>query len=119
MSKMPRYFTTSEISSHPCVCDDNYSEELKILREITEDFKRLIEHYPEGVFPATVSLTLSFEANASTTDKIVLTLEGTMMYIYVKMFKERFPSKPFTELQRQRINAIWEGIGHPENIIPS
>jgi hypothetical protein len=116
---MPRYFTTSDITSQTCVCDDNYSEELKILRELTEDFKRLIEHYPEGAFPATVSLTLNFDAKASTTEKIVLTLEGTMMYIYVKMFKERFPAKPFTELQRQRINAIWEGIGHPENIIAS
>jgi len=114
---MPRYFTTA--TPQTCICDDNYPEELLFLREVTEDFKRLIEHYPEGVFPTTVSLTLNFNANAEMTEKIVLSLEGTMMYIYVKMFKEQFPSEPFTELQRQRINAIWEGIGHPENIIPT
>ncbi len=110
---MKSYFT---LPPNPdCVCPDDSG----FLLEIVNDFKELLMNFPEGFYPATVSLTLKFDTEAKATEEIKLSLEGSVIYIYLKMFKEPYPAAPLTELQRQRINAIWEGIGHPENIIPS
>lgn len=108
-------FTTSLSVSQSSSSDND----LVFLQEIARDIKKLVEHYPEGLYPVTVALALEFETEASTTEQIELTLEGTVIYIYIKMFKEPYPVMPFTDLQRERINAIWSGIGHPENIIPT
>ena len=112
------HFTTLLSTSQSCPCDE-YPDELAFLLEITGDFKKLIQHYPEGLFPVTIALALKFDTKATVTETIELTLEGTVIFIYTKMFKEKYPSLPYTELQRDRINAIWKGIGHPENIIAS
>jgi hypothetical protein len=114
---MRRYFSVPKITSETCPCDN--TDELDFMREIVDNFKTLVTHYPEGFYPVTIKVDLKFEAPAVVTEKIVLSLQGTVIYIYTKMFKEPYPSAPFTELQRQRINAIWKGIGHPENIIAS
>jgi len=108
-------FTTSLSASQPSPSDND----LAFLQEIARGIKKLVEHYPEGLYPVTVALALEFETEASTTEQIELTLEGTVIYIYIKMFKEPYPVMPYTDLQRERINAIWSGIGHPENIIPT
>jgi len=115
---MRRYFSIPKIITESCPCD-SYSDELAFITEIVDNFKDLVKNYPEGVYPVTIALALKFESKASITEKVELSLEGTVIFIYTKMFKEPYPSRPFTELQRQRINAIWEGIGHPENIIPT
>jgi hypothetical protein len=112
------HFTTLLNPPQACPCAE-YPDELAFLREITDDFKKLIEHYPEGLYPVTIALPLNFESKVTATESIELSLEGTVIYIYTKMFKEKYPSLPYTELQRDRINAIWKGIGHPENIIAS
>ena len=111
---MPSYFSLSQFTSD-CVCPDDTD----FLLEIVDDFKQLLVNFPAGLYPATITLALKFDSKADVTETIQLSLEGSVMYIYMRMFKEPYPSMPFTELQRQRINAIWEGIGHPENIIPS
>ena len=111
---MPSYFSLLQFTSD-CVCSDDTD----FLLEIVDDFKQLLLNFPAGLYPATISLTLEFDSKADTTNQIKLSLEGSVIYIYIKMFKEPYPAEPLTELQRQRINAIWEGIGHPENIIPS
>lgn len=114
---MPSFFTTLLGTYDSCPCDD-YSVELEFLRNITADIKKLIQHYPEGNYPVTIAIPLEFETTATVTEEIELSLEGTVIFIYIKMFKEPYPAMPFTDLQRERINAIWSGIGHPENIIP-
>jgi hypothetical protein len=40
------------------------------------------------------------------------------MVIYYQVFKEMYPEKNASKDQIERMNAVWEAIGHPENIIP-
>jgi hypothetical protein len=101
-----------------CACN-SYSDELAFIGEIVDDIKNLIKNYPEGLYPVTIKLALKFESKATVSEKVELSLEGTVIFIYTKMFKEPYPTAPLTKLQRERINAIWKGIGHPENIIPT
>ena len=110
-----RYFSLPKSTTDTCPCND--SNELAFFLEVVNDFKELVKNYPVGYYPATVEVDLKFKSEAKSTETIQLSLEGTVMFIYIKMFNERYPSAPFTELQCQRINTIWEGIGHPENKI--
>lgn len=73
---------------------------------------------PVGVFPSTLNADIQFEAQAEATENIVLSLKGTVMYLYSRVFGEPYPANPTSE-QRAKINSIWLGIGHPENIIAS
>jgi hypothetical protein len=114
---MRTYVSLTKITG-ACPCD-SYSDELAFIGEIVDDFKNLIKNYPEGLYPVTIKLALKFESKATVAEKVELSLEGTVIFIYTRMFKEPYPTAPFTKLQRERINAIWQGIGHPENIIPT
>jgi hypothetical protein len=82
------------------------------------DFKKILAFMPVGEFPATLNANIQFEAQAEITENIVLSLQGTVMYLYTRVFGEAYPTSPTSE-QRAKINSIWLGIGHPENIIAS
>ena len=110
------YLSAGNIISSASVYE-NYSDDLAFFTDVVSIFEQIIEKFPKGFLPGTVSLPLSFDTQAKNTEEIELSLEGTLVFIYVKMFDEPYPSLPYTYLQIQRINAIWEGIGHPENII--
>lgn len=115
---MPSYFTvTGATPQITAVCDS--ALDTAFLLEIVADFKKILGYMPYGTFPVTVRANIQFETDATVTETVVLDLAGTVILLYSHLFKEPYPEMPFTELQRGRINAIWTGIGHPENIIPT
>jgi hypothetical protein len=115
---MPSYFTvTGATPQITAVCDS--ALDTAFLLEIVADFKKILGYMPYGTFPVTVRANIQFETDATVTETVVLDLAGTVILLYSQLFKEPYPEMPFTELQRGRINAIWTGIGHPENIIPT
>jgi hypothetical protein len=93
------------------------NSELTFLRSIIGNLNQVVNFFPVGLIPSTINSELVFRTESSTTERISLSVEGTVMFIYIRIFKEPFPTEP-TPLQRERINAIWEGVGRPENIIP-
>lgn len=117
---MPSYFTvTGATPQITAVCDS--ALDTAFLLEIVTDFKKILGYMPVGVFPVTVLANIQFETDATVTETVVLDLAGTVILLYSQLFNEPYPdmTKPLTDLQRERINAIWTGIGHPENIIPT
>jgi len=117
---MPSYFTvTGTTSQITAVCDS--ALDTAFLLEIVSDFKKILGYMPYGTFPVTVRANIQFETKAMMSENIVLDLAGTVILLYSQLFKEPYPdmTKPLTDLQRERINAIWIGVGHPENIIPT
>jgi hypothetical protein len=89
------------------------------MNKMIDGFQRMIAFMPDGKFAQTISSeNLKFETKAEVTQKIVLDLFGSAIYLYMKVFKEPYPKNP-SPLQIQKMNAIWIAIGHPENIIPT
>ena len=88
--------------------------DFEFVSELITDIKLLLLDIPTGMYPVTLSSALDFNTPALQTDTVILTLQGTVAYLYVRFFKEPFPLLP-TNLQREKINAIWDYIGHPEN----
>jgi len=112
---MPTYFyqkTLFDQGLAPC----DATSDLAFLNEIVGDFKKLLSFMPSGEFPATLTTNIQFEARADITENIVLSLEGTVQFLYSRIYNEVYPSRP-TPKQIQQINDIWIGIGHRENII--
>ncbi len=114
---MPRYFHQS-VYTPPQVVTCNSSVDKSFLLEIIDDFKKILAFMPAGDFPATLNANITFQASATATETVVLSLQGTVMYLYSRVFGEKYPANPTPE-QRAKINSIWVGIGHPENIIAS
>jgi hypothetical protein len=116
---MPTYFyqsqATTYAASQTIVCKSSIDK--SFLLEIVDDFKKILEFMPVGEFPSTLRSDINFEAKAEISETISLNLEGTVIFLYARMFNEPYPTNP-TEEQRDKINSIWVGIGHPENIIP-
>jgi hypothetical protein len=71
---------------------------------------------PPGLFPATLTADIQYEADAQATEQVFLSLQGSVMFLYYRVYGEPYPEVPNAE-QVQKINNIWIGIGHPENII--
>jgi hypothetical protein len=112
---MPTYFYQKSLINQglpPC----NSTSDLAFLTEIVNDFKKLLTFMPAGEFPATLIANIQFEAKAIVTENIVLTLQGTVQFLYSRIYGEAYPKHP-TAKQIKQINNIWIGIGHPENII--
>jgi hypothetical protein len=97
----------------------NVEDDTEFINKMVDGFKKLIAFMPEGKFAQTIaSEKLQFEGKAEVTQTIVLDLFGSAVYLYMKLFKEPYPKNP-SKLQIEKMNAIWVGIGHPENIIPT
>lgn len=86
--------------------------------EMIHDLKKLLTFMPTGIFATTLGNDIKFEAKAEVTETIQLSLQGSVAYLFVRLFNEPYPANP-TPSQIEKINAIWVGIGHPENIIPT
>lgn len=83
-----------------------------------DDLKRLLIYLPPGIYGKAIFGTYVYEAEAKQGNTVELNLLGTVMFIYYQIFKEIYPVENPTLQQIERINAIWEAIGHPENMIP-
>ena len=76
----------------------------------------MLAYVNTGKFGNIVLSYIVFESKAEQTETIKLDLNGYVIYIYIKAFNEKFPKDPTPE-QKEKINAIWDAIGHPEKKI--
>lgn len=89
--------------------------DFEFVSELISVIDQIVSNFPAGMYPVTLNASaLEFNTPAVQTDTIILSLQGTVAYLYVRFFKEQYPLLP-TNLQREKINAIWDYIGHPEN----
>jgi hypothetical protein len=89
--------------------------DFEFVSELISVIDQIVSNFPAGMYPVTLNASaLEFNTPALQTDTVVLSLGGTVAYLYVRFFKEPYPMLP-TNLQREKINAIWDYIGHPEN----
>ena len=89
-------------------------QECKFVLDIVDSLQKLLAYVNAGKFGEIVLQYIAFQSKAEQKDTIKLSLEGYVMYVYVKAFNEAYPLENLTELQEERINAIWDAIGHPE-----
>lgn len=82
-----------------------------------DSVKKLLKYVNPGKFGQIVLNYIAFQAKAEQKDVVKLDLDGYMIYVYIKAFKESFPKDNKTPLQIERINAIWDALGHPERKI--
>ena len=94
----------------------NSSIDKSFLLEIIDDFKKILTFMPTGMFPATLTASIQYEAEAAITEHIALSLRGSVQYLYYRVYGDIYPTNPTPE-EIKKINDIWIGIGHPENII--
>lgn len=113
---MPRVFQqTKYIPPKVLVCES--SNNLSFLRGLINTLQKVVTVMPSGIFPATLRTDVEFKSPASVVEKISLSLQGTVMFLYQQVFDAPYPENP-TSLQQEKINAIWVGIGYPENVVP-
>lgn len=93
------------------------AKECKFVIDIVDSIQKLLAFVNPGKFGEIILNYIAFQSKVEQADIIKLDLNGYMIYIYKKAFKETFPSEP-TPQQIERINAIWEALGHPEKKIP-
>ena len=82
-----------------------------------QDLRRLLIYLPKGIYGKEMFGSYVYNANAKEETIVELNLLGTVMVFYYQIFKEKYPENPNVQ-ETERINAIWEAIGHPENKIP-
>ncbi len=92
-------------------------KECKFVIETIDTIKKLLLYVNPGKFGQMILNFITFQSSAQQTDTVSLDLQGYVIYIYKKAFKESFPTNPTPE-QKEKINAIWDAIGHPEKKIP-
>jgi hypothetical protein len=81
-----------------------------------DSLKRMLAYVNPGKFGQIVLNYIAFQSKAEQKETVKLDLNGYVIYVYKKAFNEPFPTEP-NELQKQRINAIWDAVGHPEKKI--
>ena len=81
-----------------------------------DDLRRLLIYLPRGFYGKEMFGDYVYDAKASSKEKASLTVEGSVVYIYIKIFKEPWPLIPTYE-QAERINNIWDAVGYPQNKI--
>lgn len=92
-------------------------KECKFVIEMIDTVKKLLKYVNPGHFGQLVLNYIAFQSKAEQTETIKLDLNGYMIYVYIKAFKETFPRENPTPVQKERINAIWDALGHPERKI--
>lgn len=93
------------------------AKECKFVIEMIDSIKKLLKYVNPGKYGQIVLNYIAFSSKAEQTETVKLDLVGYVIYVYVKAFKETYPKDP-TPTQKQRINAIWDAIGHPEKKLP-
>jgi hypothetical protein len=83
---------------------------------VIESFERLLTFVRPGVF-GSIASGAQYKSTVSGTEEIKLSLEGYAIYVYCFVYKEPYPTAPFTQQQVDRINEIWDALEHPEKKI--
>ena len=84
---------------------------------IIQDLRKLLIYLPTGVYGKQFFAQHVYEAKATSSKVMTLNSYYSGLLIYFNLFKEQFPKNPNVQ-QIERINAIFQAIGHPENKIP-
>lgn len=87
--------------------------------DIVDSISKLLAYVNPGKFGQIVLNYIAFQSKAQQKETVNLDLDGYVMYIYKKAFKQYFPKENRTPEQIEKINAIWDAIGHPEKKISS
>jgi len=95
----------------------NASKECQFMTTLLDQISRIVFAVHPGYFKETISGNLIYHDVATQEEVITLDVDGVMRYVYVKAFQEPFPQMPIG-IQIERINAIYETLGHPEKKIP-
>jgi hypothetical protein len=93
------------------------ASEKRFLKNIINDFKKLLVFNPPGYFGGALHSQEIYSAEAAASETVTLSKLGTMMLYYYLVNKEAFPENPTTE-QQIRINEIWTAMNMPENVVP-
>ena len=94
-------------------------KECKFVLDIVDSLSKLLAFVNPGKFGEIVLNFIAFSGKAQQKETVNLDLDGYVIYIYKKAFKEHFPTENRTQEQIDKINAIWDAIGHPEKKISS
>jgi hypothetical protein len=90
--------------------------EKDFLKTIIIDFKKCIAFLDDGLF-GKLFFQEQYKAEAKQEQKTTLNVLGTMAFLYILKYKERYPILATVE-QQQRINEIWLAMEMPENVVP-
>ena len=83
---------------------------------VIDSFQRLLTFVRPGMFGAIVS-GKQYQSTVSGAEEVKLSLDGYAIYLYCFVYKEPYPTAPFTQQQVDRINEIWDALQHPEKKI--
>jgi len=89
----------------------------KITSEVITDLEALLA-FMDMKFGHKYAYGLMYTGSAGMTVKETLTQHGTLIYFFVLLTKRPYPETPTAE-DIKYINAIWDGLGHPENKLPT
>jgi len=89
--------------------------EKEFLKNVITDFQSLLS-FMDLKFGHKYAFGLLYLASSKTEEKQFLSLEGTMMLYFIHLTKRSYPKIPTAE-DIKCINAIWDGLGHPEKKI--
>jgi hypothetical protein len=90
--------------------------EKDFLNEIITDFQALLS-FMDVKFGKKYTFGLMYGGSSRREEKQYLNLQGTMMFYFIRLTKRPYPTNPTSE-DIKYINAIWDGLGYPENKIP-
>jgi len=96
-------------------CCNSLESESKFVVSLIESFQKLLAFQKPGLYGQIVNRQVH-NAEATRTDAIKLTIEGYVMMIYSKVFKEKYPVMP-NQTQVDNINQIWDALKRPEKKI--
>lgn len=87
------------------------ANECKFVIEMIDSFEKLLKYN----LPTYGSITsaLLYKSSVGSHSKATVTIEGYVSYIYFINYNEKYPEFPTPE-QKEKINAIWDALGHPE-----
>jgi hypothetical protein len=84
----------------------------QFLREVITDFQALLS-FMDTRFGKRYTYGLTYSASAAQVEDNILSLQGTMMYYFIRLTKRPYPTEP-TPDDIMYINAIWDTLGYPE-----
>jgi len=84
----------------------------KFTIDVITDLQALLA-FMDTKFGQRYAYGLMYPAVAGQTTKESLTLEGTMIYYFIRLTNRPYPEVPTAE-DIKYINAIWDTLGHPE-----
>jgi hypothetical protein len=86
------------------------------LTTIINSFIKVILFLPDGNYGRDIYGRLMYDAEATATNTVELSIEGYMAYIFIRVTKKRYPStyEEATPSDIALVNDIWISLGYPD-----